>query len=289
MKFGLTSINTGMTVSPQGATWMAQLAEELGYESLWTVEHVVVPSGYQSAYPYDESGKMAGGREVFDLADPLIWLAYAAAVTTRIKLATGVMILPQRNPLITAKEVATLDALSGGRVILGVGVGWLQEEFDAIGVPFDGRGERAESYIEAMRALWTTEKASVHNAHVDFDDCISRPAPVNGTVPIVIGGKSPAAIRRAGRLGDGFFPVGNDMDAVGPAIDLMRRSAEEAGRDPATIEITGGAFGITDEALFAQIDAFAKLGASRVILAARREDKLRALTVKLGERFGMTC
>ncbi|MDP9244076.1 MAG: LLM class flavin-dependent oxidoreductase, partial [Chloroflexota bacterium] len=110
---------------------MAVLAEELGFESLWTVEHVVVPSGYESEYPYDESGKMAGGLEVFDLADPLIWLAYVAAVTERIKLATGVLILPQRNPLITAKAVATLDVLSGGRVMLGVGVGWLEEEFNA--------------------------------------------------------------------------------------------------------------------------------------------------------------
>src|SRR5262245_49568108 len=120
MKFGLTSPNTGMGSTASGARHMVTLAEELGFESLWTVEHVVVPSGYESAYPYDESGKMAGGMEVFDLCDPLIWLAFAAAASTRIKLATGVMILPQRNPLITAKEVATLDKLSGGRVILGV-------------------------------------------------------------------------------------------------------------------------------------------------------------------------
>ena len=133
---------------------MAVLAEELGFESLWTVEHVVVPSGYVSEYPYDESGSMAGGLEVFDLADPLIWLAYVAAVTERIKLATGVLILPQRNPLITAKAVATLDVLSGGRVMLGVGVGWLEEEFNTLGVPFHDRGSRLDDSIEAMRTSW---------------------------------------------------------------------------------------------------------------------------------------
>ena len=288
MKFGLTPTNSGMGVSPTGARNMAMLAEELGFESLWTVEHVVVPSGYVSEYPYDESGKMAGGLEVFDLADPLIWLAYVAAVTERIKLATGVLILPQRNPLITAKAVATLDVLSGGRVILGVGVGWLEEEFKALGVSFHDRGARLDDSIEAMRTLWADEKATVHNHHVSFDNCISRPAPVNGTVPIVIGGQTPPAIRRAGRLGDGFFPVGNNVADVGPAIELMRRSAEEAGRDPDSIEITAGAFVPDVDELFRRVEAFQQLGVARVVIAVRREEKLRALAAQLTERFGMT-
>src|SRR3712207_5697406 len=136
MKFGLMFTNTGMGSTAAGAKALATLAEELEYESLWTVEHVAWPSGYESAYPYDKSGKMAGGAEEFDLPDPLIWLAYVAAVTDRIKLATGILIVPQRNPLVMAKEIATIDSLSGGRMILGVGVGWLKEEFDALGVPF---------------------------------------------------------------------------------------------------------------------------------------------------------
>src|SRR4051812_32156609 len=123
MKFGLMFVNTGMGSSRDGARILATNAEELGFESLWTVEHVVVPAGYESKYPYDPSGKMAGGAESFDLPDPLIWLAYVAAVTERIKLATGILILPQRNPLITAKELASIDALSSGRMVLGVGVG----------------------------------------------------------------------------------------------------------------------------------------------------------------------
>ncbi len=130
MKFGLMFTNTGMGSTPAGARQLAVAAEGAGFESLWTVEHVVVPSGYESKYPYDKSGKMAGGAEEFDLPDPVIWLSYIAAVTERIKLGTGILILPQRNPLVVAKEVATLDVFSGGRLLLGVGVGWLQEEFD---------------------------------------------------------------------------------------------------------------------------------------------------------------
>jgi len=202
MKFGLMFTNTGMGSTAAGALDLATRADRLGFESLWTVEHVVVPSGYGSAYPYHPSGKMAGGMEEFDLPDPLIWLAFVAAATERIRLATGILIVPQRNPLVLAKEVATLDALSGGRVTLGVGVGWLEEEFNALGVPFADRGRRLDDYVEAMRALWQGGKASVHNTYASFDECISLPRPAAGTVPIVIGGHSRAAARRAARLGD---------------------------------------------------------------------------------------
>ena len=151
MKFGVMFANTGFGSSPDGATAIAQAAEEGGFDSLWTVEHVVVPSGYESQYPYDPSGKMAGGAEVFDLPDPLIWLTWAAAKTERIKLATGVLVLPQRNVVVTAKEIATLDHLSGGRVVLGVGVGWLAEEFAALGRPVP-RARRADGRVHRRAA-----------------------------------------------------------------------------------------------------------------------------------------
>jgi probable F420-dependent oxidoreductase len=289
MRFGLTSTNTGRGATRDGAIASARLAEELGFESLWTVEHVVVPSGYQSEYPYDDSGKMAGGAETFNLTDPLIWLAFVAAATERIKLGTGVLILPQRNPVIEAKSIATIDVLSGGRMLLGVGVGWLREEYDAIGVPFGERGRRMDDCIATMRALWTSEKASVHNDHFSFDDCISRPSPVNGTVPIIVGGESDAAARRAGRLGDGYMPASRDLDHVAASIATMRRAAEEAGRDPEAIELTAGALTVRgDDELFAHIDELAALGITRIILFGRREDKLRAFAAALDERFGMT-
>ena len=135
MEFCIAFANIGPFADTEGAVRFGRAAEEAGFESLWTVEHVVVPAGYQSAYPYDRSGRMPGAEEA-PIPDPLIWLAFVAAATTRIRLATGILILPQRNPVVLAKEVATLDAMSGGRVELGIGVGWLEEEFDAIGVPF---------------------------------------------------------------------------------------------------------------------------------------------------------
>ena len=173
MKFGVMFANTGFGSSPDGAVAVAQAAEAGGFETLWTVEHVVVPSGYESAYPYDPSGKMAGGAEAFDLPDPLIWLTWAAAHTERIRLGTGVLVLPQRNPVVTAKELATLDHLSGGRVTLGVGAGWLAEEFAALGVPFDERGARLDEYIDVLRELWApsddAEKSTVDGRFVTFE------------------------------------------------------------------------------------------------------------------------
>ena len=136
MKFGLRYCNTGRYTDPARAIELLQAAEAAGFESAWTVEHTVIPRGYQSAYPYTSDGRLPGGEGDFLLPDPLIWMSYVAAATSRIKLATGILILPQRNPLVLAKEVATLDRLSGGRVDLGIGVGWLHEEFDALGIPF---------------------------------------------------------------------------------------------------------------------------------------------------------
>ncbi len=158
MKFGLRYCNTARYADPTEAVALAQAAEAAGFESIWTVEHTIVPDGYASAYPYDPSGKMAGGRNDFPLPDPLIWMAFVAAATTKIKLATGILILPQHNPVLAAKQIATLDYLSRGRILLGIGVGWLQEEFAALGVPFAERGARTDEYIAAMRELWSADK-----------------------------------------------------------------------------------------------------------------------------------
>lgn len=280
-------VNTGMGSTAAGATELAKRAERLGFDSLWTVEHVLVPSGYESKYPYDPSGKMAGGAESFDLPDPLIWLAYVAAVTTRIKLATGILIVPQRNPAITAKEIATIDALSGGRMLLGVGVGWLEEEFRALGVPFADRGQRLDDYIETMRALWAGDKASVHNSSVDFDNCISLPRPANGTVPIVVGGHTKKAARRAGRLGDGFFPGNASLDDLAGLFEMVRAEATANGRDPASIELTAGAGGRDFDEICMRVEQLQALGVSRSILPPLAGDRLDALAAGLDDRFGL--
>lgn len=267
MKFGIAFANTGPFAHPAAAVEFAQAAEAAGFESLWTVEHVVVPSGYDSPYPYDPSGKMPGGED-FPIPDPLIWLSYVAAATSRINLATGILILPQRNPVVLAKELATLDHLSGGRMLLGIGVGWLEEEFDAIGVPFAERGRRTDDHVGAMRALWTQEKASFHGEFTNFDACISRPQPVQGSIPVHIGGHTDLAAKRAGRLGDGFFPGKGSHEELARSFDLVRRTAVEHGRDPDAIEMTTGGRGAVGGRALDEVKALADIGTHRVILPA---------------------
>lgn len=258
MKFGLRYCNTGAYVDAKRAVALAEAAEGAGFESMWTVEHTVVPAGYGSTYPYAEGGKMAGGNDAIPLPDPLIWMAYIAAATTRIKLATGIMILPQHNPVVVAKQVATLDHMSGGRVLLGIGVGWLKEEFEALGVPFEERGARTDEYMAVMRELWGADTPSFDGRFVKFRDTYCRPQPVNKHVPLIVGGHSPAAARRAGRLGDGFFPA---RGAPADLFEIVRSSAKAAGRDPQAIEITVG----LPEKL-EDIPALAAMGVSRVLV-----------------------
>ena len=257
MKFGLRYASLGRYAAGPAAVELAQAAEAAGFDSIWTVEHVVVPHGYQSRYPYSETGRMGAGLEDFPIPDPLIWLAYIASATRTLKLGTAILILPQRNPVVTAKAVATLDHLAGGRrVLLGIGIGWLAEEFTSLGVPFDDRGPRTDEYVAAMRALWSQERASFDGRFVSFRDVFCRPRPADGRIPIIVGGDTRAAARRAGRVGDGYFPARAASDEL---LDDMRRAAVEAGRDPAQIEITVSA---PTEA--AEIEALARRGVARV-------------------------
>ncbi|HUG74220.1 MAG TPA: LLM class F420-dependent oxidoreductase [Acidimicrobiia bacterium] len=262
MKFGLMFVNAAAP-GREAAIGLARAAEAAGFESLWTVEHVVVPKDYSSAYPYSRSGKMAGGDETFDSPDPIVWLAAIAGVTTTIRLATGILILPQRNPLILAKEVATLDVLSGGRVILGVGAGWLREEFEALAVSFDDRGDRLDEYIDVLRTVWTSDVARYRGRFVDFAELYSRPHPIQRPIPIVIGGHSRRAARRAGELGDGFFPASASSDELPGLVVAARRAAEDAGRDPASLEITMAA-----RPGHEQVEVLAEAGVDRVLVPA---------------------
>ncbi|WP_281019039.1 MULTISPECIES: LLM class F420-dependent oxidoreductase [unclassified Minwuia] len=258
MKFGLRYCNTGPYVDPDPALELLQAAEEAGFDSAWTVEHTVVPAGYGSAYPYAQNGKMAGGVEDLPLPDPLIWMAYVAAGTSRIRLGTGILILPQHSPVHVAKQVATLDHLCGGRTLLGIGVGWLAEEFAALGQPFGTRGPRTDECVAALRALWGEQPASFQGEHVSFAPMYCVPRPVAGAVPIIVGGHSKAAARRAGRLGDGFFPA---REAPQDLIQLARDTAEQNGRNPAALEITVSM--PEDRAL---LEDYARMGIDRVLV-----------------------
>jgi probable F420-dependent oxidoreductase len=265
MKFGVMFANVGPMAFAEGAIGIAQAAEAGGLKSLWTVEHTVVPQGYESTYPYSDTGKMPGP-ESSPIPDPLIWLTFVAATTSTIRLGTGILILPQRNPVTLAKEVATLDQLSGGRVELGIGVGWLEEEFEAIGVPFAERGKVTDEHIAALRALWTQDPATYHGRWSSFTDVYSQPHPAQSPVPIVVGGHSKAAARRAGRLGDGFFPGRGDHEDLAELIDVMRATATDHGRDPDAIEITTGGNGALGRGALDEVKALADLGVSRIII-----------------------
>jgi probable F420-dependent oxidoreductase len=257
MRYGIVFANTGPLGTAEGAVALAEACDAHGVESVWTVEHVLVPGAYESEYPYSSTGKMPGSEDS-PIPDPLIWLTWVAANSSKVRLGTGVLILPQRNPAVLAKEVATLDALSKGRVELGIGVGWLEEEFDALGVPFDRRGQRTDEYIAALREMWTTEETSFAGEFVNWERVMSFPKPHDGSPPIVVGGHSHAAARRAGRLGDGFFP--GRQEILGELIETMRTTAESAGRDPDAIEITTGA-AMTPE----KRQALVELGVSRMV------------------------
>jgi probable F420-dependent oxidoreductase len=287
MKFGLFGMNAGAGATAGGARSAALLAEEIGLDSLWALDHVVVPSGYQTEYPYDESGKMMGGAEEVPIADPLTWLTFAAAVTDQVKLATGIIVLPQRNPLVLAKQVASLDVLSGGRVVLGVGVGWLAEEFAAVGVPFADRGHRHDDYVEAMRALWNNTRATVHNTYTGFDNAISLPHPVQETVPIVIGGRSARSARRAAQIGDGYFPSITALDQLPPLMDILRAEARRLDRDPAEVEVTvpypGDLIAAAGETA-AVLQQLSDIGVDRTLLPVLPEETLRSV-VRIAHRF----
>ena len=267
MKFGLMFVNSGPFSNHELLAHLAQTAEKCGFESLWTVEHVVIPKDYQSPYPYSKSGKIPGGEDV-PIPDPLMPLSFAAALTKNIHLATGVVILPQRHPLYLAKEIATLDLLSGGRVILGIGSGWLKEEFDALGVDFHTRGARTDEAIQAMRACWTENLSSFHGKHFNFGPVRSYPKPLHNSVPIHIGGHSLAAARRAGRLGEGFFPALGEIPKLQELFATMREAAQKAGRNPAQIELSCMARAAVDS-----IKPLEDIGISRVVVAPPAFDR----------------
>ena len=272
MKAGIIFANSGRFSNPELFGQLAQDCEQLGFESIWTVEHVVIPQPHMP-YPGSKDGRMPGGDEV-PIPDPLIPLAYAAAMTTKLRLSTGVIILPQRHPLYLAKQLATLDQLSKGRMMVGIGSGWMKEEFASVDVPFNARGARTNEAIEAMRAIWNNDVATYHGKHFHFHDVKSYPKPVQkGGVPIHVGGHSDAAARRAGKYGDGFFPTVTDPAKLKEMFARVRAEAQKAGRNPDAIEFSAMAAPKADS-----LRALAAIGVSRVVFGPPSSDpaKLRA-------------
>jgi probable F420-dependent oxidoreductase len=243
---GLNSISRFDATLP-----LARLAEELGYGSWWAQDHLVLPTTAGS--PIDP---------VTPIVEPIVHLAHVAAVTRRMTLGTAVIILPQRNPLVLAKQAASLDVLSGGRFVLGVGAGWLAAEMAAVGVDPAGRGERTDEYLDAMTALWTEPAPAFHGRHVDFSDVDAHPRPSG--IRVVVGGRSRAAYRRAVGRAHGFYGNGTPEEIAGD-LDGLRRAAGEVDR-PARLgelEITAMPLEPIDAA---SAERYAELGVDRLVL-----------------------
>ncbi len=248
MRFGFSVPNGGPLATPQGIRALAEKGEALGFDMVAAVDHVVIPNSIESIYPYSPTGKFTPASAGADMCLEIIsLLSYLAAATERLALVTSVMVVPYRPAVLTAKMLATIDAMSGGRVVLGIGTGWMEEEFVALEVPpYAERGKVTDEYIAAFRELWTNPQPSFDGEYVKFDNITCEPKPVTaGGVPIWIGGESGPAMRRAGRIGDGWYPIGiNPKNPLGTpeqyagGVAKVRAIAEEAGRDPADVTMS---------------------------------------------------
>lgn len=286
MKFGLIPVNVGVK-SVEQIVGLAQLAEAVGMESVWTFEHVMVPEDYASKYPYSADGKM-GARPDTNFVDPLIALAVVAAQTKTLRLGTGVNIVSQSNPLLLAKQAASLDFISGGRFMLGAGMGWLREEFDAMGVPFERRGARLDDYLVAMRKVWSGEIVEHDSEFIHWSGFRSYPVPGKPSgVPIIIGGSKGKVCERVARYGDGWFLPVDNAAALEAALAPLAAACAAVGRDPASVEIScmwnlkGGLDAIRE---------FEKAGAARIIVPvlALGKDPVAGLT-QLAETVISRC
>jgi len=274
VKYGvLPPVRAGVCADPDWMVGLARHAEACGFESVVLVEHPVVVSGYTSRYPYAESGRMPLPDDCA-LPDPVDVLAFLAAATSRLKLATGVLVLPAHHPVIMAKRLATVDALSKGRVRLCIGVGWMREELEACGIDFGSRGRRTDECIDVLRALWADTEpggAAFEGEFFRFAGAHSHPKPHRrGGIPIHIGGHSAASIRRAARRGDGWHPLGLRGPALARAVGQLHDEAVAAGRDPEAIELTltGVSTGTSAETVAELEDA----GVDRLVVTCLQSD-----------------
>ncbi len=213
-------------------------SRERGFHSLWVAEHVVLFDDYASRYPYGESGKFPGTAEA-GVLEPFTALSYLAAATRRIRLGTGICLVPQRNPVYTAKEASTLDFLSGGRFDLGVGVGWLAEEFEAVAAPFERRGARCRSYIEVMRRLWCDAVSEYDDEFYTLPPCRMYPKPIQQPhPPIHFGGETDAALRRAADLGQGWFGFGHTVQGAAESVERLEKILASRGRSRSDVQVS---------------------------------------------------
>ncbi|HKV55498.1 MAG TPA: LLM class F420-dependent oxidoreductase [Candidatus Binataceae bacterium] len=262
MKIALFGINTGPCANPATAAKVARAAEAAGFESLWTGEHIVLPEPQAPPSPVPADTPFI---------DSAIALAYVAAHTSKVRLGTGIIILPQRNPVVLAKELASVDVLSNGRLIFGIGIGYLKPEFAAIGAPFDHKGPRSEEFLAAMIALWSMEQPAYHGRFVSFGGINAMPRPVQQPHPeVVFGGHTSDAYSRAARLAKGWFGFALDVEGAAKCVEGLKSACKQAGRRFEDLEVSVTPRGRVDANTAKR---FGELGVSRLILLHRARDE----------------
>ena len=263
MKIGLFGINMGACVDPETAAQVAAGAEAAGFDSVWTGEHVILPEPQTPDSPIPARTP---------LLHPSVALAHVAAHTKRLRLATGIVILPQRNPVVLAKELASLDVICGGRLTFGLGVGYIQKEFDACGIPFAERGARTDEAIAVLRNLWTAEKPEFDGRFFQYSEVDAHPRPIQKPhPPIIVGGMSSPALRRAAQLGDGWYGFALDLDSTQRCLQELKTARDQFGRSGSeeNFEITVTPSIPIDRDALAQ---FEDIGVDRVAPIARGDD-----------------
>ncbi len=286
VRIGLHALGIGQGAYPEVIRAVARSADTAGFATLWSGEHVVMVDRPDSPYPYASDGRIAVPSDA-DWLDPFITLSFAAAVTSRIRLGTGVLLLPEHNPLLVAKQAASLDVLSCGRFALGVGIGWSSEEFVALGIPFEGRARRTREYVEVMRTLWRSDPSSHDGEFVRFDRVRSYPKPhLRPAIPVVLGGTSDAALARVAEYGDGWYGFNLAVDEVGERIDVLARLCRQRNRDPATVDIAVS----TRDGTPRDLDGLGQLGVDElVVVEAPPDDPVAAAgwVTGLAARWGV--
>ncbi len=287
MKIGFFAVGIGPSADPEIIALTAQTAERCGFHSLWAPEHVVLIDQYVSKYPYSTDGRLPMPTTKIDILDPYIALTYAAAFTKTIRLGTGISLIPERSPVVTAKEIASLDKLSGGRFDLGVGIGWLAEEFTAVNVPWERRAERTREYLKAMKLLWTEEEPEFKGEFLSFPKVRMYPKPVQKPYPpIIFGGESTPALKRIAEIGDGWFGVNVTVEDAQTKIPRIKQYAQAAGRGNVKFSFAvSPGLGLPIE--MDQVKRYRDAGADQVIVGALSQDpkNIKAEIERLAEKL----
>jgi probable F420-dependent oxidoreductase len=263
----------------------ARGAESIGFATLWSGEHIVMVDRPDAPYPYAADGRIAVPSDA-DWLDPMATLSFVAAATSRIRLATGILLLPEHPPVLVAKQAATVDVLSEGRLALGVGIGWSSEEFAALEIPFAGRARRTREYVEVMRTLWRDPVASHDGEFIHFHDVRCYPKPRRqGRIPVILGGNSDAALDRVAAYGDGWYGFNLALDELPERLGALRTRCDRAGRDPSSLDIAVSVRdGVPDD-----LDTVAALGVDELVVVESPPDRPGAVAdwvATLGRRWG---